>query len=98
MSRFVLISCLALGLGALSQSCAGPCENLANLICDCEEDPVQRQSCRTQVTTDVGRIKFDKGDNDRCTQFLKTCDPQCRALRRGDRAACGFVSDREIAK
>jgi hypothetical protein len=73
--------------------CAGPCENLANIICDCEEDPVQRQACRNQVTTDVGRIKFEDKDNQYCEQKLKTCDKECVALRRGDRAACGFVRE-----
>jgi hypothetical protein len=91
MLRPVLfIICIVVAFGA---ACAGPCERLANIICNCEEDAIQRQSCIQQVTTDVGRIKFTESDNAYCTEKLDTCDDKCVALRSGNRQACGFVKD-----
>ena len=78
---------------ATAAACAGPCEQLANVVCNCEEDALQRQSCVTQVTNDVGRIKFLDADNAYCQEKLKTCDKDCVALRAGDRAACGFQKE-----
>jgi hypothetical protein len=75
--------------------CAGPCEQLANVICNCESDPVQQQACTTQITNDVGRISFSKADNDFCNEKLKTCDKNCQALRAGDRGACGFIKEKQ---
>lgn len=91
MLRFVVLA-LSLSLSGLT-ACAGPCEQLANVICNCEEDAVQRQACINQVTADVGRIKFADSDNKYCEAKLKTCDKNCAALRAGNRAACGFIDE-----
>jgi archaellum component FlaG (FlaF/FlaG flagellin family) len=74
-------------------ACTTKCEDLANRICDCDEDPNQRSACRTQVINDSRTIQFKDADQKVCEAKLKTCDKECVALRNNDRAACGFTKE-----
>lgn len=71
--------------------CAGPCEELANAICNCEDDATAALSCRNQVGADAGSVKVTKQQADYCAQKLKICS--CSRLARGDRAACGLTRE-----
>ncbi len=92
MRMWFLILSLAAAAGT---GCAGPCEDLANNICDCDEDPSQRQACRNQVLADARRIPITSADSSVCSARLKDCprEKTCELLRTGNRAACGFTRE-----
>lgn len=91
-SRLSLVAALAVALIPLV-GCQGPCQRLATVICNCEQNASDRSSCLTQIQTDARQLKFTEEENAYCEEKLKTCTADCSALRQGDRAACGFLRE-----
>ncbi len=79
---------LALALSTLLQfGCQGPCESLADRICGCEPNRLERDACQQQIRS-AGNPDITPQENEVCETLLDTCT--CDALEREDIQACGL--------
>ena len=72
---------------ALVTACDGPCQNLAQKICECEPNQTREQSCLVNV--DFATRDPIANEDELCEQLLETCT--CDAIDRGDFEACGLA-------
>lgn len=82
---FGLVSACALSMGG---SCLNPCQQLSDKICSCEPTEFERQSCRTQSTTQQNQRQLTNDDRLFCQKTLVECE--CRALAEGRLEVCGL--------
>ncbi|MCG3174519.1 MAG: hypothetical protein GMKNLPBB_02763 [Myxococcota bacterium] len=81
----VALSLACAGLPA----CQGPCEDLAQLICECEtRSQLEANACFNRLVISRS-IELTEAQEDRCKQDLKRC--QCDDLRLGKQADCGLA-------
>jgi hypothetical protein len=92
MLRRVHLICLAAAFAALAGGCTDECQQLAEQICECENTPRERESCRLQVNS-VRQTQADPTDEQRdtCQAALASCT--CAALERNETFRCGFTQD-----
>ncbi|MBN4077472.1 hypothetical protein JYT19_01020, partial [Sulfobacillus acidophilus] len=91
---YLRIICLSFAVLVLV-GCTSPCEELANLICDCETTSAKMQACKTQVRlrSSSDFTTFAK-DEEVCRQAL---DPKnengctCLALEKNQIERCGMT-------
>lgn len=86
--RLTLLALVVVALAAGTSACTGPCETLANQICDCRPNRTEQDQCKQQVI--AGRGQTVTSDEDSvCDALLDSCT--CEALERNDLAACGLA-------
>ena len=83
--RWLLLA--AVLLSPVLSACDGPCQDLAEKICDCEPNQTRTRSCL--ITVDTAIQDPIQEDNDRCEVLLRSCT--CDAIDRGDFEACGLT-------
>src|SRR5262245_20145782 len=80
------LACAVLAFAAIG--CNGPCEELANKICDCELSTTLKNQCLEQVRSAMQNRQVTNEESQVCEQKLDTCD--CDRLASEDFAACGL--------
>lgn len=87
LSSRALTALLLIALGA--SACDGPCRSLAERICNCEFNAVERGACLREIDSN-GNVRQPTSEEDEaCMAFLDTCT--CEALEREDNVACGLT-------
>lgn len=84
---------LVLGLAAaLSLLACNPCRDLAEKICECEENSTARDNCRRSLDI-FSRLKsFDEASKpDLCREILKSESCNCLAIKDGHVERCGMT-------
>lgn len=79
--------CLA---AATLVACDGPCESLAEKICSCEPNEVEKRGCLEQVRVAMQRAATTAETN-ACSEALDTCD--CEVLEREEYRLCGLSKE-----
>lgn len=82
---------LILAAAACFSACKGPCEELADLICDCELSASSQNQCDEQVRAAKQQREVSAAEEVTCEAKLETCT--CDALQADDLAACGLSKD-----
>ena len=77
---------LALALAPIG--CNGPCEELANQICDCELSTSLKNQCLEQVRSAMQNRPVSNEESAACESKLDSCT--CDRLDSEDFAACGL--------
>lgn len=78
-----------LALGALGASgCSGPCQTLAEMVCNCEPSRREQDSCLIRLDQNLDR-SVTAEEEALCEEQLETCT--CDALAQDDFAACGLA-------
>jgi hypothetical protein len=73
--RSLLEACAAAVLFSIALSaCNGPCEQLANVICDCELSTAAKNQCLEQVRAAMQNREVSKEEDLLCSAALDTCD------------------------
>lgn len=72
--------------------CANPCEQLADLVCECGATRGERQACQAEVSAQQQALPAPTAEEeDTCAAALVTCTCEDLANQRTDR--CGFTRD-----
>ncbi|MFZ9887805.1 MAG: hypothetical protein ACO3JL_09910 [Myxococcota bacterium] len=87
-SLFLLLLAIAPALGG----CANPCEQLADLVCECGATRGERQACLAEVSAQQQSQPSPTAEQEEvCAAALVTCTCEDLANQRTDR--CGFTRD-----
>ena len=86
MPRSVLFAAV-LGFAGLATGCDGPCQVLAERICNCEPNQTETQSCQLKVQI-RGDFPVSTREAEQCSALLDQCT--CEALEREDYHLCGI--------
>ncbi|MFN0063049.1 MAG: hypothetical protein ACKVPX_11110 [Myxococcaceae bacterium] len=89
MRAFFLLS-LALALPALTLGCKGPCRQLADKLCECRTNTIDRQQCQQEVALEADRAVITSEDDEVCAALLEGCDCNNVSTAEG-KAACGLA-------
>lgn len=89
-SRLGLIL-LILAIAACFSACKGPCEELADRICECELSASSQNQCNEQVRDAMQLRDVSAAEEAVCEAKLEGCT--CEALEADDLAACGLAKD-----
>jgi hypothetical protein len=77
-------------------ACSGPCDELANRLCDCPPSGVSSDTCRRQGSEILGK---KKPSDAQCSHWLDTCQapsglPFCDWMNsRCGKASCGISAE-----
>lgn len=63
---------------SLLAGCKSDCRRLAEQLCDCSTNTVERESCLRSVQSREATVDVTDEDNARCEALIPQCD--CRAL------------------
>lgn len=77
-------------VGAFSTGCRGPCRQLADKLCDCRTNTIDKQACQQEAAIEEGRATITSADDQICADLLDTCD--CNAIDTLEgKQACGLA-------
>jgi len=68
------LAVLGLAVALALAACSTPCEELAELRCSCEATVSERTACENRAERQRSRHPPSDADEERCEQFLRTCD------------------------
>jgi hypothetical protein len=54
--------------------CASPCVKLAERICQCQSNQVDRDNCNSTVSARASQQNIDSATEDRCAALVDKCD------------------------
>lgn len=97
LSRAAGLGLPALTLTALlfSSGCQGPCQELADKICECEPNANMEDSCKYNVDSFTSADPNDT-EEELCERFLDTCS--CDALNTENFGLCGLTRDSVLSE
>lgn len=91
MPRALAFLVLPLLLATLN-GCKGPCRELSEKLCDCQQlSPQQKTNCKSRVGQRESQIDLDSADETVCEGYLGTCGG-CNTLETDEgKRACGLA-------
>ncbi len=72
-------------------SCASPCRELADQICDCEPTELERLACVQRVENAEAETVVSDAQMQVCSDLLASGDCTCDGLANSELAACGLA-------
>lgn len=67
-----------------------PCRELSHKICDCKQNPSERDACRESLKLSSSYDSFDLQDknSEQCVEAIKNCS--CEQINAGELSQCSF--------
>jgi hypothetical protein len=82
----------------LQWDCGSPCEELANYLCDCEENEYLKDECKRNASMAMQKNEPSDDQEDRCDDVLKrwkSGECNCKVLKveeQTQRVECGTIN------
>jgi len=86
LALFALLAAFALA------GCSNPCIKLAEKICECQTNTVDREACNQRASNEKAQIDLTRTDEDRCAALVDKCDCHALATPEGKRN-CGLARE-----
>ena len=87
-----IMSIAALGSALLLSACKSPCRQLAEQLCECEDNTLDKEACLQEVSRKDAFYQPDAAAQDQCQAILdaESCDCTQIETTEGKRA-CGLA-------
>ena len=91
-AQLLLAALLTLSLAAAGSGCKDACDELSDLICDCEPNSTEQASCRETVKSMKATRTPSPDELQYCEDHLESCT--CDSIEDGNLIACGIGKPR----